>query len=385
MNKVWAVRKKQRRQHSWVFSNEIKQVEYNPQMGDTVLVYDRDKFIGSGIYNPHSLIAVRLYSTQEKKLDKSFLIEQMRKAIDYRKIVLPEEIDYRMVYGESDGLPGVVIDRFHNSFALQTFSSAMDKHQEIIINALQEIFAVECIVEKNNFRLRDAEGLARRESLLFGTNKQVLISENKVKYRVDLMQGQKTGFYYDQRVTRAKIRALSKNKDVFDVFCYTGGFAINAALGQAKSVTAIDASEPAITLARQNAQLNNVASKIKFEIGDAFQILREYARLHRKFDLINLDPPPFFKSQKEKKQGLRGYKDINLQAMRLLKDGGILVSSTCSHYLFWQDLLDVLSQAAQDVNKTFKIIDRTTQGPDHPVLLNMPESEYLRCYFLEVH
>ncbi|MBS4015502.1 MAG: class I SAM-dependent rRNA methyltransferase [Candidatus Latescibacteria bacterium] len=385
MNKVWVVRKKQRRQHSWVFSNEIKQVEYNPELGDAVLVYDRDKFIGSGIYNPRSLIAVRLYSAQEKELDKSFFVEQIKKAIDYRKTVLPEEIDYRMVYGESDGLPGVAIDRFHSSFALQTFSSAMDKRQDIIISALQEILAVDCVVEKNDFRLRDAEGLARRESLLFGTGRQVLISENKVKYLVDLMQGQKTGFYYDQRVTRARVRALSKDKDVLDVFCYTGGFAINAALAQARSVIAIDASEPAIMLARQNAELNSVAHKIQFEIGDAFKVLRDYHRQQRKFDLINLDPPPFFKSQKEKKQGLRGYKDINLQAMRLLKDGGILVSSTCSHYLFWQDLFDVLSQAAQSVDKTFKIIDRTTQGPDHPVLLSMPESEYLRCYFLEVH
>lgn len=385
MHKIWVVRKKQRRAHSWIFSNEIKQLEQNAEKSDTVLVYERDKFIGSGIYNPHSLIAVRLYSNLEKDLNQQFLAEQMRKAVDYRKIVLPEEIDYRMVYGESDGLPGVVLDRYQNSFSLQTFSAAMDRRQDMIIRALQEIMPVDYVIEKNDFRLRDAEGLVRRETVIHGNAGPVIISENKVKYQVDLMQGQKTGFYYDQRVTRAKVRAMSKDKDVLDVFCYTGGFAINAALGQAKSVMAIDASAPAIELAKQNARLNQVETEIKFKVGDAFVLLRELYHAHKRFDLINLDPPPFFKSQKKKKQGLRGYKDINLQAMRLLKDGGILVSSTCSHYLFWQDLLDVLSQAAQDVNKTFKIIDRTTQGPDHPVLLNMPESEYLRCFFLEVH
>ncbi|MEO0075182.1 MAG: class I SAM-dependent rRNA methyltransferase [candidate division WOR-3 bacterium] len=385
MDKIYTVRKKTRRNHFWVFSNEIKRIEGNPQSGDTVLVYDHDKFIGSGIYNPHSLISIRLYDRQERLLDKAFFIEKIQKALTYRKAVLPNETDYRLVYGESDGLPGVVLDRYQNSFALQTYSIGMEKRHDLIIQALTELLPVDCVVAKNDFRLRDAEGLDRYERVIYGQATSVIISENKVKYYVDLMQGQKTGFYYDQRITRAKVRALSENKDVLDVFCYTGGFAINAALGNAKSVLAIDASQSAIELAIANAKLNGVDKKIKFLVSDAFIGLRQLVKERQRFDLINLDPPPFFKSQKEKKQGLRGYKDINLQAMKLLKDGGILVSSTCSHYLFWQDLLDVLSQAAADVNKTFRIIDRTTQGPDHPVLLSMPESEYLRCYFLEVH
>lgn len=385
MDKIYTVRKKTRRNHFWIFSNEIKRIEGNPKIGDTVLVYDHDKFIGSGIYNPHSLITIRLYDSQEHLLDKAFFKEKIKQALAYRHAVLPNEIDYRLVYGESDGLPGVVIDRYQNSFALQTYSIGMEQRQDLIIQALTELLPVDCVVAKNDFRLRDAEGLERYERVIYGQAKPIIISENKVRYYVDLIQGQKTGFYYDQRITRAKVRALSENKDVLDVFCYTGGFAINAALGNAKSVLAIDASQSAIELAQANAKLNGVDKKVKFVVSDAFIGLRQLIKERQKFDLINLDPPPFLKSQKEKKQGLKGYKDINLQAMKLLKDGGILVSSSCSHYLFWQDLLDVLTQAAADVNKTFRIIDRTTQGPDHPVLLSMPESEYLRCYFLEVH
>lgn len=383
--KVWVIRKKHRRQHPWIFSNEIKQTIGNPKIGDTVLVYEKEQFLGSGLYNPHSLIAIRLYSYQEQELDKSFFVEMIGKALKLRQTILPGEQDFRLVYGESDGVPGVVIDKYANSFALQTYSYGTDLRQNIIVEAMKEVMPVDCVIQKNDFRLREAEGLPRIESLIYGEAKPVVISENGIKYMVDITEGQKTGFYYDQRVTRAKVRALVKDKNVLDVFCYTGGFALNAAIGEAKSVLAVDASENAIKLSEHNAMLNNLEKKCKFVMADAFVFLRELNSEHRKFDLIILDPPPFFKSPKEKSRGMRGYKDINLQAMKLLTDGGILVSSTCSHYLFWQDLLDVLNQAAQDVNRTFKIIDRTTQGPDHPVLLGMPESEYLRCFFLEVY
>jgi len=382
--KVWVVRKKIRRQHPWIFSNEIKDTAGDPQIGDAVLVYERDRFIGSGIYNPHSLISVRLYSETERDLDKTFFTEQISKALKTREMVLPNEHDYRLVFGESDGIPGVVLDKYVNSFALQTYSIGTDLRKGIIIEALREMMPVDCVIEKNDFRLRDAEGLPRKETVLYGTASPVIISENGIKYKVDIKEGQKTGFYYDQRITRAKVRAISQDKNILDIFCYTGGFSLNAGLGGAKSVLGIDASEPAIGLAKGNAKLNNLSVVCKFRVADAFVILREFNRERRKYDIIILDPPPFFKSLKEKSRGLRGYRDINLQAMKLLNDGGILISSTCSHYLFWQDLLDVLTHAAQDIGRSFKIIDRTTQGPDHPVLLSMPESEYLRCFFLEM-
>jgi 23S rRNA (cytosine1962-C5)-methyltransferase len=382
--KVFVIRKKNRRRHPWVFSNEIKKIEGKPKKGDSVLVYERDEFIGSGLYNPNSLITVRIYSKAEQDLDKNFFIERITKALSIREVSFPHEQDFRLVFGESDGVPGLVLDKYQKSFALQTYTAGMDMRQNLIIEAMQEVMTVDCVIEKNDFRMRDIEKLERREGVIYGTPERVIISENGVKYFVNIQEGQKTGFFYDQRITRNKVRLLSKNKNVLDIFCYTGGFALNAGIGEAKSVLGIDASETAIKLSQENANLNKLENICKFQTADAFVFLREMVREHKRFDLIVLDPPPFFKTQKEKKRGLRGYKDINLQAMKLLTDGGILVSCTCSHYFFWQDLLDVLSQAAQDIGRSFKIIDRTTQGPDHPVLLSMPESEYLRCFFLEL-
>jgi len=383
--KVFVIRKKNRRQHPWVFSNEIKKIEGKPKKGDSVLVYERDKFIGSGLYNPNSLITVRIYAKTEQDLDKNFFIEQITKALNMRKTSFPNEQDFRLVFGESDGVPGLVLDKYQGNFALQTYTAGMDMRQNLIVEAMQDVMTIDCVIEKNDFRMRDIEKLERREGVIYGTPEQVVISENGIRYFVNIQEGQKTGFYYDQRITRNKVRLLSKNKNVLDVFCYTGGFALNAGIGGAKSVLGIDASETAVKLSQENAILNKLENICKFQTADAFVFLREMVREHKRFDLIVLDPPPFFKTQKEKKRGLRGYKDINLQAMKLLTDGGILVSCTCSHYFFWQDLLDVLSQAAQDIGRSFKIIDRTTQGPDHPVLLSMPESEYLRCFFLEVY
>jgi 23S rRNA (cytosine1962-C5)-methyltransferase len=383
-NKVSVIRKKARHLHPWIFSNEIKKITGNPDIGDTVLVFERDNFIGSGLYNPHSLISIRLYSHQEQELDKTFFIQQIEKSLKNRQGILPDEQDFRLVYGESDSVPGLVLDKYQNHFALQTYSVGMDIRQSIIVESLKEVMLVECVIEKNDFRLREAEKLQRREGVIFGTPKPVIISEAGLKFVVNIQEGQKTGFYFDQRMTRAKVRSLCKDKYVLDVFCYTGGFTINAGFGGAKAVLGIDASESAVKLAQENARLNHLEHICKFKTGDAFTVLRDFVREHRKYDLIILDPPPFFKNQREKKRGLRGYKDINIQAMKLLTNGGVLVSSTCSHYLFWQDLLDILTQAAQDVDRNCKIIDRTTQGPDHPVLLSMPESEYLRCFFLEI-
>jgi 23S rRNA (cytosine1962-C5)-methyltransferase len=381
---VYVQRKKHRRQHPWIFSNEIIKTDGNLQPGDTVLVYENQKFLGSGIYNPHSLITIRLYSNKDEELDLNFFKSKISTALKLRKALLPGEEDFRLVYGESDGIPGLVIDKYQSHFAIQSYSLGIERRHDIIVKALLELFKVESIVEKNDFRLRDAEGLPRRESVLYGNPKPVIISENGIKYKVDIYKGQKTGFYFDQRITRTKVRNLSKALEVLDVFCYTGGFALNAAFGGAKSVIGIDASQLAIELAEENSRLNKLQKLCKFICADAFNKLRELNREKLKFDLVILDPPPFFKSLKEKYRGLRGYKDINLQAMKLLKPGGILVSSTCSHHLFWQDLLDVLTAAAQDLGRNFRIIDRSTQGPDHPILLHLPESEYLRAYFLEM-
>jgi 23S rRNA (cytosine1962-C5)-methyltransferase len=248
------------------------------------------------------------------------------------------------------------------------------------------VFEVGCVFEKDNFRLRDAEGLARREAVLFGEpRKRILITESGSRFYVDITAGQKTGYYFDHRLTRRKVRALAAGaRDVLDVFSYTGSFAINAALGGAEKVLAVDASAAAATVATDNSVLNGVAGRCEFATDNAFTALAELGRQGRRFDLVNLDPPAFIKAQKDRQAGMRGYRQINALAMGLLSDGGILVSSSCSHYLFWQDMLDMLVAAAQDAGRTLAILDRATQGPDHPVLLSMPESEYLRCFILRV-
>jgi 23S rRNA (cytosine1962-C5)-methyltransferase len=382
---VHVLRKKSRGQHAWVFSNEVTETEGNAGPGDTVQVFDRKRMLGSGIYNPHSLIRVRLYSEQNEELDAALIQRRIETALAYRKASLPGENDFRLMFSESDRMPGLVIDKYGNHFVVQTYSLGLDMRHELVVAALREVFVVASVIEKNDFRLRDPEGLPRRAGVLFGTPEpRIVISESGVKFYVDPAGGQKTGYYFDHRLTRRKVRQLSAGRKVLDVFSYTGSFAINAALGGAESVLAVDASAAAATIATDNSVLNGVAEKCTFATDNAFTALEGLAAQGRRFDLINLDPPAFIKAQKDKDAGMRGYRQINALAMKLLPPGGILVSSSCSHYLFWQDMLDMLVAAAQDVGREFTILDRTTQGPDHPVLLSMPESEYLRGFILQV-
>jgi 23S rRNA (cytosine1962-C5)-methyltransferase len=382
---VHVVRKKSRGQHAWVFSNEVTKTEGNPGPGDTVQVFDRKRLLGSGVYNPHSLIRVRLYSEEVEELDAELLRRRIEAALKYRRMFLPGENDFRLMYGESDRVPGLVIDKYANHFVVQTYAWGLDMRHDLVVAALREVFDVASVFEKNDFRLRDPEGLPRRTGVLCGDPEpRTVIAESGAKFYVDVTGGQKTGYYFDHRLTRRKVRQLSAGRKVLDVFSYTGSFAINAALGGAESVLAVDASAAAATIATENSVLNGVADKCTFATDNAFTVLAAMANEGRRFDLINLDPPAFIKAQKDKNAGLRGYREVNGLAMRLLSPGGVLVSSSCSHYLFWQDMLDMLVAASQDAGREFTILDRTTQGSDHPVLLSMPESEYLRGFVLQV-
>ncbi len=382
---VFVSRKRSRGRHAWVFSNEVQRTEGNPGLGDTVRVYERSRLVGSGLYNPHSLIRIRLYSDKDEELDAEFIKRRLQAAYEYRLAQLPGETDFRLVYGESDGIPGLVVDKYGNHFVVQIYAAAMELRKELIVRALLETFPCESVYEKNDFRLRETEGLERREGLLYGrVPERVAISENGARFYVDLAQGQKTGYYYDQRVTRRRVRELAKGKRFLDVFCYTGGFAVNAALGGAREVVGVDGSAAAVQLATANAKLNNVGDVCRFEVAEAFEYLGALSRGEPRYEVICLDPPSFIKSRKEKEAGVRGFRVINALAMKALPAGGVLVTCSCSHYLFWQDMLDMLVAAAQDAGRSFVILERLTQGPDHPVLLAMPESEYLRCFILRV-
>jgi len=383
---VHVVRKKSRGQHAWVFSNEVTRTEGSPGPGDTVQVFDRKRFLGSGIYNPHSLIRVRLYSDRNEELDAAFLGRRIEAALAFRKTVLLGENDFRLMYAESDRVPGLVIDKYGSHFVVQTYALGLDMRHELVVAGLRAVLEVASVIEKNDFRLRDPEGLPRRTGVLFGTPEpRIVISESGARFYVDAAGGQKTGYYFDHRLTRRKVRQLAAGRKVLDVFSYTGSFAINAALGGAESVLAVDASAAAATIATDNSVLNGVADKCTFATDNAFTALARLDSEGRRFDLVNLDPPAFIKAQKDKNAGMRGYREINALAMKLLSTGGILVSSSCSHYLFWQDMLDMLVAASQDAGRSFTILDRATQGPDHPVLLSMPESEYLRGFILQVN
>jgi 23S rRNA (cytosine1962-C5)-methyltransferase len=382
---VHVVRKKSRGQHAWVFSNEVTKTEGSPGPGDTVRVFDRERLLGSGVYNPHSLIRVRLYSEEVEELDAELLRRRIEAALKYRSMFLPGENDFRLMYGESDRVPGLVIDKYANHFVVQTYAWGLDMRHDLVVAALREVFDVASVFEKNDFRLRDPEGLPRRTGVLFGVPEpRTVIAESGARFYVDVTGGQKTGYYFDHRLTRRKVRTLAVGRRVLDVFSYTGSFAVNAALGGAESVLAVDASSAAASIAAANSALNGVAERCAFATGNAFTALSELGAQGRKFDLINLDPPAFIKAQKDRSTGMRAYRQINAQAMKLLTAGGVLVSSSCSHYLLWQDMLDMLVAASQDVGRSFTILDRTTQGPDHPVLLSMPESEYLRGFVLQV-
>jgi len=379
---VQVSRKPERARHGWVFSNEVRRSEGDPRTGDSVKVFDRGKFIGSGLYNANSLISVRLYSAGDEELGQELISSRLKVAYQYRTSALPHESDFRLCYGESDRLPGLVIDKYGKQFAVQAYSAGMDQRLGVIAGVLEQGFGAECVYEKNDFRLRGIEGLARKTGVLAGSpGPRAEIAEGGVRFAASIETGQKTGFYFDQRLTRQKFRELARGRKVLDVFSYSGGFAVNAALGGAEHVMAVDSSAPACELARANAALNGVAERCEVIAADAFEFL---SGAKPGFDLICLDPPSFAKSARERMRGLRGFARLNTMAMRLLSKDGMLVTCSCSNHLSWQDLAQSLARAASDTGRDFVILDRLTQGPDHPVLLAMPETEYLRCFVLLV-
>jgi 23S rRNA (cytosine1962-C5)-methyltransferase len=382
---VLVSRKPSRRLHPWVFSNEVHQVDREPGTGDVVAVFERGRRIGNAIYSPHSLIRARLFTAENRDLDGTVFVERIAAACALRRRLLPAEQDYRLVYGESDGLPGLTIDKYGNHFVVQAYAVGMEQRLEQVTAALRDLFPVESVYAKNDTSLRELEGLPRYERLLCGSVPDtIMLADNGARFNADIKSGQKTGFYFDQRLNRARIRALSAGKSVLDLFCYSGGFAVNAALGGATSVLAVDSSARASELVRANAEMNDAGERVQAVSGDAFDVLRQLNSEGRRFDLIVVDPPSFAKSLRDKARAIRGYRDINLQAMKLLSAEGFLLSCTCSHHITWSDLAEVLTQASQACGRSFRIVERVGQGPDHPVLLHMPESDYLRSYLLQL-
>ena len=370
--------------HQWVFSNEIQTINGAPKSGDIVEIVRHDmKRIGIGFYNPHSLIASRLLSTQDEEIDFNFFERRISSAYALRKKLYPKSATYRLVYGESDFLPGLIVDKYNEYLSVQTLSAGMEDRLTLICDVLVSMFSPRGIVERNESPLRTLEELPLKKGILRGTVEPTIIELHDIKFRVDVMEGQKTGFYLDQRENRSTVRAFSKDAEVLDCFCNEGGFGLYAAKGGAKGVTGFDSSEFAIEKSKVNATLNNL-STAGFHKGDAFQVIADALAQNKRYDLVILDPPSFTKSRKTVATAVKGYKELNTGGIRLLRDGGVLATASCSHHVNEETFLNILNDSAVKSGRKPRLLFWGGAAPDHPTLPAMPETRYLKFALLSV-
>lgn len=371
--------------HLWIFSNEIASTEGTEGDGGLVeILTSRRTFVGIGYYNRHSLIAARLLTNRREEVDQRFFHRRIGRALSQRVAWRSDFTSGRVVYSEGDGLPGLIIDRYGEYLALQILTLGMERLKGTIIGAVTEVLQPKGILMRNDSPYRALEGLEAGKEVSSGEiPEEIRIEEHGLTYAINLVDTQKTGFYFDQRDNRRLLRDYVKGKRVLDCFCYSGGFALNAAAGGASVVLAVDQSGPAIESARENSRLNGMSDRITFETGDCFDRLREMAEAKEPYDVIILDPPAFVKSRQTLAQGLRGYRDVNLHAMRLLPRDGVLITCSCSHHVDLEDFLKMLRTAARDSHRRFRTLHVGTQAADHPVLLAMPETQYLKCVVLQ--
>ena len=395
MRKIWLKKNEERRikaGHLWVFSNEVD-VDKSPlsdfEAGENANLCDcRGGSLGTVSVNPSSLICARLHSRQSNVLlDEKLLSERLEKALNLRKQYFSENW-YRMCYSEGDFLPGLIVDLFGDHITVQLSTASMDKRKDIILNILKDLLSPKTILIDNDIVSRGLEGLSREVESIGELPEQICVRENNCKFYVPCANGQKTGWFYDQRNNRQKAAELANGKDVLDVFCYAGGFGVTSAYNNAKSVTFLDVSTQSLALAKNNACIN--APKLAdsdsiFTIcGDAFRQLSELFDEGKRFSLINLDPPAFIKRKKDIAQGIAAYKKLNALAMQLLEPGGIFVSSSCSHHLKIDDLRSCIAQAAALRKLHPRVIYFGTQSIDHPMHISMPETAYLKCFICKI-
>ncbi len=372
--------------HPWIFGNEIAEADEAVKPGDIVTVFSGDKkFLGKGFFNPRSQIAIRLLTRNENELvDSRFIHGRMEAAWNYRKKIGYTE-NCRLVFGEADGLPGLIIDKFGEHFVIQTLALGIDVWKPAIVSALELIFLTDKIYERNDVPVRELEGMVQQKGFLstpFDT--KIIIQENGIKMEVDLENGQKTGYFLDQQDNRRAIRHIVKDADVLGAFCYTGSFELHAGHYGAKSVLGLDISENAIAAARKNAHLNGLENRVRFEAVNAFDVLKKWAKENKKFDVVMLDPPAFTKSRENIGKAVSGYKEINLRGMKLLRSGGFLVSSSCTNLVPPQLFLDTIRSAAKDAGKKIRQVTYQAQSPDHPIAWGLENTHYLKFLIIEV-
>lgn len=375
----------------WVYDNEIDKIEGEFTNGDLVTVEDFDGFfLGKGFINTNSKITVRLLTrNKEQQIDDSFFDMRLRTAWNYRKDTV-DISSCRVVFGEADFLPGLVIDKFSDVLVVESLALGIDQYKVLIVDLLKKILKEDGIIirgvyERSDAKVRTNEGMERVKGFIgeeFDT--KVEIVENGVKYIVDVEDGQKTGFFLDQKYNRLAIQRLCKEKKVLDCFTHTGSFALNAGIAGANSVLGVDASQLGVNQAQENAKLNGLDQTVQFICADVFDLLPELEKKGEKYDVVILDPPAFTKSRNSVKNAIKGYKEINLRGMKLVKDGGYLATCSCSHFMTPELFTDTIKQAARNVHKRLRQVEYRTQAADHPILWAAEESYYLKFYIFQV-
>jgi len=369
--------------HDWVFSSEVLKVFGNPADGDVISLKDgKDRLIGSGIYNSKSQIVARRFSRRRQDLDIDFFRRRIAQASEYRDRRDVDPKLRRVVWSESDGLPGVITDRYGDHFVLQTLTRAMDMRKDLITAAIVDVFGDVTIVERNDVSVRRAEGLELRKGILRGTASQITIEIEGVKLELDLLHGQKTGFYLDQRHNYGIVAEYARDRRVLDCFTNQGAFALTCARAGAAEVTGVEESAENIAAANRNAVRNEV--KARWIEQDVFQFLRGAEKAGAQYDLIVLDPPSFTKTRSGLRDALRGYRELHMRAFKLLSKDGLLATFSCSHHVSDAAFSETITDALVDARRSARRLRRFEQAPDHPVLPAIPETEYLRGFLLEM-
>ena len=372
--------------HPWVYGNEIERVEGEIVDGDLVTVVDfRGRYMGTGFYNSCSLITVRLLTHRQEEITDELIASRVKAACDYRRFVMQREgtDSCRLIYGEADRLPGVIADRFGGVIVLQVLALVMERYTQVIADALIACEQPTCLLLNNDDAIRIKEGMTCFTKVLHGELPgETIISENGVKLAVDVRGGQKTGYFLDQKDNHLFLRQFCRDARVLDCFSYIGGFALNAAVGGAREVTAVDISESAVELIRRNAALNG--AQINAVCANCFDFLRAQVKAGEKYDVVVLDPPAFTKAHANMANACRGYKEIALSAMRLLPAGGVLATHSCSYHMPEDVFVNTVLSAAQDLHRQVRVITLRRQDIDHPVLAGYPESHYLKSLWLQM-
>ena len=389
MNKIYLKRKISPRVvngHPWVFNNEVEKLEGEMQGGEIADVFTHDKkFVGKGYINPKSQILVRLLTRNKtEEINEHFFYQQISKCWEYRKKLGYIE-NCRLVFGEADSLPQLIIDKFNDYFVIQTLALGIDVWKPAIVKAINEIFKPRGIYERNDVPVRELEGLLQQKGFLsdpFAT--KIIIKENGLQFYVDIENGQKTGYFLDQQDNRSAIQHIVKDAEVLGAFTYTGTFEIHAAHYGAKSVIGVDISASAVQQATANAELNGVQDICRFETANAFDVLKQWGKDGRQYDVVMLDPPAFTKSRETIQKAIAGYKEINLRGMKLIKPGGFLVTSSCTNLINPELFFQIIDMAAKDARRKIRQVTYQTQSADHPVIRGMDNTQYLKFLIVQV-